>query len=157
MRNRTHRRRQHRVADPRRGDSSRASFAPTPKPTSGFTLIELVIAVAVVAILATIAFPSYEAQLRTSARAEAQSFITDAATRQQQFLVDRRAYAATLVQLGMTPPSSLDSKYTFAIAVADGPPPTYRFTATAVGRQAQDKCPTLTIDNAGNKTPANCW
>jgi len=127
------------------------------RTTRGFSLIELVIVVAIVAILAAIAFPSYEAQLRTSARAEAQSFISDAATRQQQYLIDRRSYATSIAALNMAPPGDLASKYTFTIAVTDGPPPTYRFTATAIGKQARDKCPTLELYNDGRKTPDNCW
>ncbi len=132
------------------------------RATRGFSLIELVIVVAIVAILAAIAFPSYEAQLRTSARAEAESFVTDIATRQQQYMIDRRSYAPSIAALGMSEPASLASKYTFTIAVTDGPPPTYRVTATALGRQAYDKCSgadasVLTLDNTGQKNPPNCW
>jgi type IV pilus assembly protein PilE len=123
----------------------------------GFSLIELMVALAVVAILASVAFPSYLAYVRTSSRTEAQSLITDAATRQQQWLVDRRAYATTMTQLGVSVPADLASKYTFAIATADGPPPTYTFTATAIGDQTKDKCPAMTIDNTGNRTPSTCW
>jgi type IV pilus assembly protein PilE len=123
----------------------------------GFTLLEVMIVVVIVAVLAAIALPSYSAHLRKSARAEAQSTLTDAASRQQQFLVDRRRYAASLTALGVAPSSDLAAKYTFAIAVADGPPPTFTLTAPAVGEQAKDKCPTLTLDSAGNRAPAECW
>jgi type IV pilus assembly protein PilE len=95
--------------------------------------------------------------MRNSSRAEAQSIITDAATRQQQFLVDRRSYATTMAQLGVSVPVDLAAKYTFAIAVTDGPPPTYTLTATAIGDQVHDKCPALTLDNVGNRAPSACW
>jgi type IV pilus assembly protein PilE len=127
------------------------------RPSSGFTLLEVLIAIVVVGILAAIALPSYSAHLRKSARSEAQGILTDGASRQQQFLVDRRRYAGTMAALGVTPPSDLATKYTFAIAAVDGPPPTFTLTATATGDQAHDKCPVLTIDNAGNRTPAECW
>ena len=78
-------------------------------------------------------------------------------SRQSQFLVDRRRYAGSLAALGIALPASLTSKYTIAVAAADGPPPAYTITATAIGHQAQDKCPTLALDNAGNRTPAGCW
>ncbi|MFP5407235.1 MAG: type IV pilin protein, partial [Gammaproteobacteria bacterium] len=55
--------------------------------SDGFTLIELMIVVAVVGILATVAYPSYTAQVMRSHRASAQGLMTDMATRQHQFFV----------------------------------------------------------------------
>lgn len=123
----------------------------------GFTLIEVLIVLAVLAVLVAIALPSYLGQLRRSARAEAQTFLTEMASRQQQFLVDRRAYASSATLLGMTPPASLAGKFDFAVAAASGPPPTFTLTATGLGNQVKDQCPALTIDNAGTRTPPNCW
>jgi type IV pilus assembly protein PilE len=123
----------------------------------GFTLAELLIAVAIVAILAAIALPAYGGFIRKSVRAEAQAFIADAANRQQQFLADRRAYAASLSALRVTAPASLAGKFSFAIVADDGPPPSFTITGTAAGEQAKDNCPVLRIDSAGNRTPASCW
>lgn len=120
----------------------------------GFTLIELMITVAIVAILAMVAYPSYLAQLRKSARAEAQTFLTDNASRQQQYLVDRRTYANSLLA---TPSAELSSKFSFTVNANNGPPPTFTITATAQGDQALDACPSLVIDNAGNRQPTSCW
>jgi len=123
----------------------------------GFTLIELVITVVIVAVLAAIALPAYTSQLRRSARAEAQAFLTNIASRQQQFLVDKREYADAVATLKMSAPGSLSGKFDFAIAAAGGPPPTFTLSATALGDQAKDTCPLLTIDHAGNRSPASCW
>ena len=123
----------------------------------GFTLIELLIAVLVVAILAAIALPAYTSQLRKSSRAEAQSVMTTAAANEQQFLLNRRAYASSFAALNVAVPGDLNGKYTFTVAAADGPPPTFSLTANAVGAQANDTCPTLIIDSAGNRTPPECW
>src|SRR2546430_1240950 len=62
------------------------------KKSVGFTLIELMITVVVIAILAAIAYPSYQDHLRKGRRASAQAFMVDAANRQQQYLLDARNY-----------------------------------------------------------------
>ncbi len=123
----------------------------------GFALIELVIVVAIIGILAAIAYPAYTEQVRRSARSEMQSIATTAASRQSQFLVDRRRYAGSLDALGLAMPAALVSKYTVAVVAVDGPPPAFTITASAIGKQAYDKCPALALDNAGNRTPAECW
>jgi type IV pilus assembly protein PilE len=123
----------------------------------GFTLIELVISLAIVAILAAIALPSYASYMRKSVRADAQAFIADAANRQQQYLADRRTYAPSLSALKVAAPASLSGKYSIAIVATDGPPPTFTITGTAAGTQTSDQCPVLTIDHRGNRTPASCW
>jgi type IV pilus assembly protein PilE len=123
----------------------------------GFTLIELVVAITIVGILAAIALPAYTSQLRKSSRAEAQSVLTTAAGNEQQYLLNRRAYGSSLADINVVVPADLNGKYTFAVAATVGPPPTFTLTATAIGAQANDTCPTLIIDNAGNRTPAACW
>jgi type IV pilus assembly protein PilE len=122
----------------------------------GFTLIELMVVVAIVAILAIVAYPSYSQYPRRSARAEAQSYLSDVAALQHQYLVDKRSYAPSLAALNTSPAGNVAAKFTVTLAVTDAPP-SYTITAQATGNQLQDACPTLTIDNAGNRTPASCW
>ena len=127
----------------------------------GFTLIELMITVAVVSILAAVALPSYQQYLRRGARADAQSHMMDIAARQGQFLIDNRAYAASVSALGMTTPSSVSTKYTITITPATNPP-TFTITAAPVSgsSQASDTCGTLTLASDGAKTASGtgtCW
>ena len=68
----------------------------------GFTLIELMIVVAIVGILAGIAYPSYMEHMRKGNRAKAQAFLMDVAQRQQNYLIVHRQYAGSLTQLGFT-------------------------------------------------------
>jgi type IV pilus assembly protein PilE len=128
-----------------------------PRP-SGFTLIELMITVAVVAILAAIAYPSYQQHVRKSRRAEAQAFMMAVAARQQQFLVDTRSYADTLDTVGVPTPANVSLAYTPALA-ASAPATTFTLTLTPKAIQAAETCGTLSIDHVGIKTPATsgCW
>lgn len=125
----------------------------------GFTLVELVVVMAIAAILAAIAIPNYSEYVLRSNRSSAQAFISDLATRQAQFFMDRRTYATTVAALNMPVPNEIATRYDVAIAVNAGPPLTYTVRATPTGPQAHDRCGALTIDQAGTKTAAasRCW
>jgi type IV pilus assembly protein PilE len=124
--------------------------------SKGFSLLEILIVVAIIGILAAIALPSYRKQIQRSNRAAAQSFMSDAANKQQIFLSTARTFAATLGELNMTAPADISPKfYTFKVDVAAGPPPCFTITATAVNTQADDG--DLTLDCQGTKTPSAKW
>lgn len=125
----------------------------------GFTLIELVVVMAVAAILAAIAIPNYSQYIMRSHRSEAQAFISDVASRQSQFFLDRRAYAATTAALNMPVPAEVALRYAIAIAVVAGPPAGFQVTATPMGAQATERCGVLAVDQANNRTAvgARCW
>ena len=123
----------------------------------GFTLIELMITVAIIALLAAVAYPAYTEHLRKSRRAEAQSLMMNVALRQQQFLLDTRAYAANLAALQVATPSSLAPYYDVALALGTGAVPGFTVTATPRGAQVGDKCGVLSLDQHGTKSPDNCW
>jgi type IV pilus assembly protein PilE len=133
----------------------------TQSRTRGFTLIEMMIVVAVVGILAAIALPAYMEQIRKSRRATAEAHLMDIAARQQQFLLDKRRYATDLATLGVTTPTEVSDFYTVTCCEptgggsTNGTPPQFLTSAAPKSNQSPDLGgATLSIDNAGTKLPA---
>lgn len=126
----------------------------------GFTLIEMMITVALIGILSAIAFPSYRQYVIRANRSAAQGYMLNVTSRQEQYLLDNRQYldAPTEAALeALVPmPDDVDAIYTITVAANNvATPPSFTVTATAIGAQASDG--TLTINSAGVKTPAAKW
>jgi type IV pilus assembly protein PilE len=132
------------------------------RPARGFTLIELMVVVAIVAILASIAIPSFVGQIRKSRRAEAITALQDVQLKLERWRVDHANYAdpggaASYPQL---PP---DGHYKFTLTATTAAPNDYTITASPQAGQAKDSCGTLAITNAAgviSKTASgsgNCW
>ena len=124
---------------------------------SGFTLIELMIVLGIVAIIVAIGMPMYTDQIRQGHRASARSVLLDVAARQRQFMIERRAYAQSLSELGVSVPTELSARYTLNVVAVDGTPPTFQLSATPIGSQASDRCGVLSVDQSGQRLPAGCW
>ncbi len=123
----------------------------------GFTLIELMITVAIIGILAAVAFPSYTQYIVRANRSAAQAQMLDIANRQQQFLLANRAYATkeVLTSSGYALPADVGARYGYDITVGVGTVPSFTITFTAAGVQASDGA--LTLNSEGVKTPAEKW
>lgn len=134
---------------------------------NGFTLIELMIVVAIVSILATVAYPAYMQYVVKAKRSAAQSFMMSVANKQEQFMLDSRSYASdpnALNTLQLAVPADVSCCYAISVA-ASSPPPVYRITAIPTGSQLTNdaKCGSLTLDQAGQKSiggtgaVTECW
>jgi type IV pilus assembly protein PilE len=143
------------------GSSARAGA----RSAWGFTVVELLITLAVIGILAAVALPSYTRYAVRANRSAAESFMLEVSSRQERYLVDARAYAPDLATLGMTAPDTVSPNYNVTIINVTATPPGYTVQAVPIGSQlAKDTdCGTLTITGGGVKAATGtsgsviCW
>ncbi len=131
----------------------------------GFTLIELVVTMAIVAILAAIAIPSYENYLFRARRADGREMLQRVAAAQERFYTNRNQYTNDLITaagINLGTANSEAGHYRITIAV-DATNQSYTLTATPLGVQAPDACANLTVNNvgargySGSNSNGSCW
>jgi type IV pilus assembly protein PilE len=141
----------------------------------GFTLIELMIVVVIIAILAAIGYPSYTSHVRKGKRAEAKTRLLQVAQLEERFFTENNAYTTNILGLlGITDTTTVyssdtnnpDSGYQITVAAAPGSTIAQSFVLSAVpqGMQTDDtRCGTLTLLHTGKKeitgtaSVAECW
>lgn len=129
----------------------------------GFTLVELLITVAIVAVLASLAYPSFMGAIRKSRRAEAVDMVTRIQQAEEKWRAHQPAYTTDFVAAGDGGLSATSSYYQFSVNVPPGAAAgsTYTITATAIGSQVADtQCTTMTAQMQAGRVsyaPPICW
>ncbi|MFC3193547.1 type IV pilin protein [Marinicella sediminis] len=131
------------------------------KKVKGFTLVELLITVAIVALLAAYAIPNYRQYVVQSKRTEAHNKLLEVAGMYEKFYANTNRYPTNVSGGGTA--LSLDNSYLrwedYQIRHQDRPNGGWRLQAVALGNQASDDpdCLRIRFDSLGQRTPAGCW
>lgn len=138
----------------------------------GFSLLELMVTIAVATILFTIAVPAYQAQVRKSRRTEARTAVMDLAAREERYYSVNNDYTDSALQLGYgTADTAIagltvgNGYYQVSVVKRAAAPPKlagFTVTATAFGPQLNDAaCQSFQVDETGAQTSApstsECW
>jgi len=134
----------------------------------GFTLLELMIAVAILSILAAIAYPSYMDQVQKTRRVDGKSAVLEVAMAEEQYYTKNKSYTDDLSELVIDAASQAgESKEGYYLLNLAATATTFSITATATGPQINDiDCVTMSMNQLGEKTSTSgggtaaedqCW
>jgi type IV pilus assembly protein PilE len=139
---------------------------------NGFTLMELMIVLVILAVLTMVALPAYENSVIKSNRVAGRGVLLDVASRQEQYFINNKTYTDLLTDLGLPANYYVDNQadqvsqsaaiYRIDLTTVGGNG--YTVSAVPLNRQTKDsQCQTLTLNGVGVKTEsgtltvADCW
>lgn len=125
--------------------------------SGGFTLIELMIVVAAIAILAMVALPSYKEQIQKSRRSDAVSAMGRFQLAMERWRADNPSYADSAPPSPAYPGAAVPTSSYYTFGLSGQGPTGYTVTATRKGAQSDDRCGTLTYTFAGDLSAKPQW
>ena len=126
----------------------------------GFSLIELMVTVAIVGLLAMVAYPSYMDYLRRTARAEVKAILMENAQYLERYFTTNSTYVGASLPTTVSPKRSTGTAVRYNISSSVALSATgFTMQAVPANAQARDTCGTFTLDQAGVTTPntTGCW
>ena len=134
------------------------------KKSKGMTLVELLIVVAIVAILASVALPSWNSQVQKARRADARNTLTFVQVEQEKYRADTGSYAPSMTALGFGSYNSPTRDY-YNISIVSSSETAFVASATpnTNGDQDNDRCGTFAVDQSGPNESgvyasiSDCW
>lgn len=127
--------------------------------SKGFTLIEIMVVVAIVGIISAIAYPSYQEHVRKTRRVDAQANLMELAQFMERYHTAKGTYVGAELPYDQSPKDGGKKAYTLAFD-GDVKAGSYKISATPANMMASDKCGTLSIESTGRKSSskgAGCW
>ena len=144
------------------------------KTQRGFTLVELMVVLVIIAILTTIAYPSYQEQVRKTRRADCAAALVGLAAAMERHFSTNSSYTGAAASGANTGSPAIYATQcpldggaaTYNLNISAATNTSYTVTATPTGGQSGDKCGILTLSNTGLKgisnadtgvTVQDCW
>ena len=126
--------------------------------TKAFSLIEMLIVLAIILILTALTAPNFTKQIESTRRTEARTTLLDYSMRFEEYYGSNFSYADADTYHGLSSSPQTENGYYQLTAIIPVDGESYTITATAIGTQASDTtCASLSVDNIGQKLPNDCW